>query len=133
MTANPARSEAAAPRLRVIQGKRLAPPTAWGWFIIALCAIAVFFGLIIANTALDRSAFELEEIRAEMTAEQQRFDRLRLDVAKLRSPERIQPLAEQLGLQVDSECITMMVGPGAGCRYRGGDLFKVACRVRPEE
>jgi cell division protein FtsL len=98
MTANPARAESAVPRLRVVQGKRLVRPTAWGWLIIAICAIAVFFGLIIANTALDRSAFELEEIRAEMTAEQQRFDRLRLDVAKLRSPERIQPLAEQLGL-----------------------------------
>lgn len=98
MTARAARSEAAAPRLRVVQGKRLARPTAWGWFVIAVAAVAVFFGLIIANTALDRSAFELEEIRGEIAAEQQRFDRLRLEVAKLRSPERIQPLAEQLGL-----------------------------------
>lgn len=98
MTARPAPAASVATRLRVIQGKRIASPTAWGWMIIAVVSLAVFFGLIIANTALDRSAFELEEIRNEIVAEEQRFDRLRLDVARLRSPERIQPLAEQLGL-----------------------------------
>lgn len=98
MTARPAPTASVAARLRVIQGKRIARPRAWGWMIIAAVSLTVFFGLIIANTALDRSAFELEEIRNEIAAEEQRFDRLRLDVARLRSPERIQPLAEQLGL-----------------------------------
>lgn len=99
MTARPARStEEDAARLRVIQGRRALRPKAWGWMVVAILATAVFFGLIVANTALDRTAFELEAIRSEITAEQERYDRLRLDVARLRSPERIQPLAEGLGL-----------------------------------
>lgn len=98
MTARPAQRTPSAARLRVIQGKPFIRPKAWGWTVIAFVSVALFFGLIIANTALDRSAFELEEIRSEIVAQQERFDQLRLDVARLRSPERIQPLAEELGM-----------------------------------
>lgn len=98
MTARPAQGTPSAARLRVIQGKPFVRPKAWGWMVIAFVSVALFFGLIIANTALDRSAFELEEIRSEIVAQQERFDQLRLDVARLRSPERIQPLAEELGM-----------------------------------
>jgi len=98
MTARPAQGTPSAARLRVIQGKPFIRPKAWGWMVVAFVSVALFFGLIIANTALDRSAFELEEIRSEIVAQQERFDQLRLDVARLRSPERIQPLAEELGM-----------------------------------
>ena len=98
MTARPAPAASPVSRLRVIQGKRLARPKAWGWMLVAVAAVAIFFALVVANTALDRTAFELEEIRSQIVVEQARYDQLRLDVARLRSPERIQPLAEQLGL-----------------------------------
>lgn len=97
MTARLAPTKATASRLRVIQGKRLRRPRAWGWMVTGLLAVALFFGPIVANTALDRTAIELDEIRHQIAIEQSRFDRLRLDVARLESPERIQPLAEQLG------------------------------------
>ena len=109
MTSQPAAARVAVARLRVIQGKRFARPKAWGWMIVAICAVALFFGLIVANTALDSSAFELEEIRTEIAAEQMRFDQLRLEVARLRSPERIQPLAEELGMVYPDPAFTREV------------------------
>lgn len=98
MTARPARQAAPVAKLRIVQGKAPAHPTAWGWLLVAIVAVGLFFGLITANTAMDRAAFELQEIRAEIAAEQARFDQLRLEVARLSSPERIQPMAEELGL-----------------------------------
>ncbi len=66
--------------------------------LVAFAAVALFFALVITNTALDQSAFDLQEIRAQIAEEQTRFDQLRLEVARLKSPERIQPLAEQMGM-----------------------------------
>lgn len=98
MTSQPAVSRSVATPLRVVQGKRFARPKAWGWIVVAAASVALFFGLIVATTALDSSAFELESIQNEIVAEQMKFDRLRLEVARLRSPSRIQPLAEELGM-----------------------------------
>ncbi len=98
MTARPRPSSQPAARLRVIQGRRFVRPRAWGWMLVAFTAVALFFALVITNTALDQSAFDLQEIRAQIAEEQTRFDQLRLEVARLKSPERIQPLAEQMGM-----------------------------------
>ncbi|HSR43743.1 MAG TPA: hypothetical protein VLT15_00750 [Acidimicrobiia bacterium] len=124
MTARPARGTSPAVRLRVIQGRPFVRPKAWGWLFIALASVALFFGLIIANTALDRSAFELEEIRSEIVAQQERFDQLRLDVARLRSPERIQPLAEELGMVYpDPDDIRRVTASGVVVMERDDDRW----------
>lgn len=124
MTARPVRVPSQTARLRIIQGKRFARPKAWGWMLMATLAVAVFFGLIIANTALDRSAFELEELRQGIVAEQGRFDQLRLEVARLRSPERIQPMAEELGLVYpDPADIRTVMAPGVVVAGRNDDRW----------
>lgn len=124
MTARPAPAAAPNSRLRIIQGRRVVRPRAWGWALLALISVGVFFGLITANTALDRTAFELEEIRQEITAEQARYDRLRLDVARLRSPERIQPMAEELGMVYpDPSDIRTVTAAGVVVIERDGDRW----------
>ena len=124
MTARPAPVVSSNSRLRVIQGRRVARPRAWGWMLVAVISVGIFFGLITANTALDRTAFELEEIRQEIGVEQARYDRLRLEVARLGSPERIQPMAEELGMVYpDPSDIRTVTASGVVVVERDGDRW----------
>ena len=98
MTARTASQPEESGRLRVLKGRRLRRPTIAPWMIMALIAVVAFLGLGFARTSLDRSAFELAELNRAI-AEQSVLNRqLNLEIARLESPARIAPLAEELGL-----------------------------------
>lgn len=98
------------PRLRLIQGVSRTHPQLVTWLFFSLLAMMVFFALIAARTSLDRSAFQLAEIDRQIAEEKARFEELRLDIARLSSPRRIAPLAEQMGMVLPSS-VTQISAP----------------------
>lgn len=67
----------------------------------AALAVTVVFGLVAFQVVLSESQVRLEQLRRRADLEQQRYDRLRLEVAELESPGRIIAMAQQrLGMQV---------------------------------
>jgi cell division protein FtsL len=99
MSAVPVRSRgiSTAP-LRVVRGRRIARPQVGVWAVYTIVAIVAFFALIYSRTALDRSAIELERVEEQISIEENTYQQLRLEVARLGSPERIVPAAAELGL-----------------------------------
>lgn len=81
---------------------RIAP-----WLLFTALVIFVFFALIYSRTTLSDSAFRLEEVESQITQEEVLYQQLRLEVARLQSPERIVPLAEQVGLVLPSQVRTV--------------------------
>lgn len=104
------------------------------WLSVAAVAAAAFFLLIASRTALDRSAFVLEDFERRIEAEESRYWELRLQVTQLQSPERITGLAEQMGLVYPEEVRTVAVpglgDPGPGVEERWADL-KVLLSASP--
>lgn len=66
--------------------------------LVVVVAVALF-GLVASHVALTQGQFRLEKIRTKAGAEQDRYERLRLQVAELESPGRIVAAAqERLGM-----------------------------------
>ncbi|HET7489091.1 MAG TPA: cell division protein FtsL [Acidimicrobiales bacterium] len=60
---------------------------------------AALFGLVTSHVALTQGQFRLDEMRRQAGDEQDRYERLRLQVAELESPQRIVAAAqERLGM-----------------------------------
>lgn len=100
----PTRTPAPKPRLRVVHGAEL---RAWGrrrrarlitlssLFLVALG----LFGLVVSHVALTQGQFRLEKLQEQAGEQEARYERLRLEVARLESPERIVAAAqERLGM-----------------------------------
>ena len=61
--------------------------------------VASLFGLVASHVVLTQGQFRLERLEAKAAEEQARFERLRLQVAQLESPERVVAAAqERLGM-----------------------------------
>jgi hypothetical protein len=86
--------------LRVVKGRKLRKPVMAPWMVVVLIATAAFLGLGFARTSLDRTAFDLAELNRQIVAEEARNLDLRLKFARMESPARVAPLAEQLGLLI---------------------------------
>lgn len=61
----------------------------------AAAAVTVVFGLVAFQVVLSEGQVRLERLRQRAAAEQERYDRLRLQVAELESPERVIAVAQQ--------------------------------------
>lgn len=75
--------------------------------VFTLVVILAFFALIYSRTSLDRAAFDLHQIELELAAEERTHWDLRLEVARLKSPQRITQAAAGLGLVYPEERITI--------------------------
>lgn len=113
MTARPARTARPVTRLRVIAGKKSAQPRVGAWVLFTVLAVVLFFSLIVSRVALDKPALELNELSQQIEAEQVHYQQLRLEVARLQAPERIVPLAEELGLTYPED-VRVVVADGVG-------------------
>lgn len=102
--------------LRVIKGRRIQRPSVAPWVIMVTVGVLAFLGLGFARTSLDRSAFEIAELTQAIEQEQRANQLMRLEVARLESPSRIAPLAEQLGmvLPLDRNQLLVDLGPDQG-------------------
>jgi hypothetical protein len=69
-----------------------------GWVVFTLAAVLAFLSLIYSRVLLDRSAFVLDDLEYQLEAAETRYWEMRLEVARLESPERVVRAAEGMGL-----------------------------------
>ncbi len=103
MTVHAAAVPTTAGGLDLVHGQEARIPHVRGWLVFTIAVVAAFFVLIYSRTALDRSAFELADLESRIVAEETRYWELRLDVARLQTPDRIMRLGEQMGLVYPAE------------------------------
>jgi len=126
---SPARSLplSTSPHLRVLVGTPVRPGARVGpWLLLTVVVLAAFFLLIYSRIALDRSAFVIEEISRQTAVEETRYWELRLESARLQSPERIVAAAAELGMVYPDRVETLEVAgmgtSGTGAEERWADL-----------
>lgn len=98
MTSQPLRHPVARPGLRVLPGRKTRISGVAPWASFVFVALIAFFGLIYARTALDRAAVELADTNRSIASLEAANRKLSLEVARLQSPARIAPLAEEMGM-----------------------------------
>lgn len=96
-------------RLRVLEGRRFRKPSIAPWMIMVVLAVVAFLGLGFARISLDRSAFELAELNRSIDEQAALNERLRFAQARLESPARIAPLADELGLVIPGDPNPLLV------------------------
>jgi cell division protein FtsL len=112
MTVRPLRAaEAIASPLRIVTNRRSRRPQVGMFLIYCALAIAAFFAIIYSRTALDQSAFELNELNSQISVERELRQRLELEVARLVSPTEIVPAAEVMGLVLPDD-VFPVAAPG---------------------
>ena len=75
--------------------------------VFTLAAVLAFFAMIYSRISLDRSAFELHQIEQSIANEERVHWDLRLELARLQDPARINEAASGLGLVYPEERITI--------------------------
>jgi len=104
------------------------------WIVLAVGVVAAFFVLIQGRLALDRSAFAIQDYDARIAAAEKEYWDLRLDVAQLQDPARIESLARDFGMVYPQERSAISVEgpqPGhAGIEDRWAEL-KVLLSLQP--
>ncbi len=129
MTARLAPAAQQRPQIRVIRGRGVQPLRMAPWLLFTVLVVFVFFALIYSWTALSGSAFDLKEVDAQIAQEAATFDKLRLEVARLQSPERIVPLAEEIGLVLPDQVRTVeaagVTGSDGGAEARWAEVKSI--------
>ncbi len=83
------------------------------WFV-GVVGVALMFGAAAFHVLIVQSQFRLDDLGRQVTAEQQRYELLRLQVANLSSPDTIVQTAKgQLGM-VEPDQTTYLVAEGSG-------------------
>jgi hypothetical protein len=80
------------------------------WFV-GVTGVVLMFGAAAFHVMLTQSQFRLEELDRQVTAEQQRYEVLRLQVAHLSSPDAIVRAAVAAGM-IEPEQTTFLVAAG---------------------
>lgn len=80
-------------------------------FVVGALVALGLFGVVIAHVTLMQGQFELQRLQQQSAATQAEYDRLRLQVSELESPDRIVAVAqEKLGM-VAPQTITYLAPP----------------------
>lgn len=95
--------------MKVLSGRRQRRPVFSPWMVFSAVVVVAMLGLVLSRTSLDAGAFELAELERRIATAQADNTRLRLEIATLESPERIGPLAIEMGLIYPVERITVFV------------------------
>jgi cell division protein FtsL len=83
---------------------RLSPRTG---VLLTLLLFAALFGVAVSHALLIESQARLDKLDDQVAAEQDRYERLRMERAELESPERIVDEAQQMGM-VPAEDVTWL-------------------------
>jgi cell division protein FtsL len=112
--ARPLRQPARRQGLRVLKGRqaKLRRPALAPWMMMVIIGVAAFLGLGFARTSLDKSAFELDRLNRAIAEQEAMNEQLRLEIARMESPARIAPLAEELGLVIPQNTHQLLVDLG---------------------
>lgn len=88
-----------------VAGPRIVP-----LLFYTLLVVALFFAMIYLRIALDRTAFELDELERSIELEESRTLDLRLQLAQLQDPIRIANEAQRIGMTHPDERRTLVLG-----------------------
>lgn len=82
--------------------------------VTVLIVAAGLFGVVALHVVLTQNQFRLDDVRQQATAEQAKYERLRLEVAELQSPQRIVDTAQQrLGMVTPPDVRYLTPPPGS--------------------
>jgi cell division protein FtsL len=115
--------------LRVLTGRRQRHQTLAPWLIFSFVAVVAFMGMVFTRTSLDRSAIEFSNIERQLAEARSLNQRLRLEIARLESPARVAPAAQQLGMvypESSSRLVVEGVIPATMSDPRWSDLHGFA-------
>ena len=109
MTVAPHPAHRSGPSLEATPGGGKVRPRLQPWIAFAVAVVVAFFGLIYSRISLDQSAFVLEDLERQIAAEEARHWDLRVEVARLQSPERITREAQDMGMIYPVELASLEV------------------------
>jgi len=98
MTARALPNPTPAEGLRVVTGQRKKRQPIAPWLIFSVVAVVAFLGMVLTRTSLDRIAIELSTVEGQLAEAKGLNQRLRLEIARLESPARVAPAAQELGM-----------------------------------
>jgi cell division protein FtsL len=97
--------------------------------VFGVTLIGVFFLMIWSRIALDDTAFVLQELERQTAVEESRYWDLRLEAARLQTPDRIIRAATEMGMVYPESVRTVEVagmgGDGSATEERWIDLKPV--------
>ena len=102
MSVVPAPTQKPAPRLAVVRGRRVALPrmAMAPWLLYTGLLALAFLGLVYAQSSLNTRAMELDAIRSQVVVADAEGDAIRLEIARLSSPDRVIGRAEEMGMHL---------------------------------
>jgi len=96
------------PGLSVVNGRR-PRPRLLPWLTFSLVAVTAFLGMVLVRTSLDNTAIELARVEEGLAEARSLNQRLRLEIARLESPARIAPLAQEMGMEYPQQSRQLVV------------------------
>ena len=106
----PQRQVESRPSLEVIRGTARRPRYKIShWVLFGLAVIIAFFGLIYSRISLDRSAFEIQELEAQIAIQEDQHWQLRYELAQIQDPARLEREIAQLGLEYPAVRVALTV------------------------
>ncbi len=97
---------------------------------VVVSALLCLFGVVVFHVVLTQNQFRLDSLQNDALDRQARYDRLRLDVAELESPDRIVADAQRLGL-VTPDKVTYLAPVIDG--QPASSAADAASRIRPSD
>ena len=88
--------------------------------MIVVIVAAGLFGVVALHVILTQNQFRLDSVRQQATAEQAKYERLRLEVAELESPQRIVDTAQQRLGMVTPPDVRYLTPPAGTSAASGG-------------